>query len=305
MKRAQALSPRRLLWLILALLALASGWWASSTGSNGDSAATESGAGEGKAIPPDREPKADPDAGRRAAAPALPRLEVPELARRAEAGELTAQFELARVLLGCANYVEIERALIEEQAIDVAAEDHPLLALYTLGQRNEQAVQLILDLDSLGRELCEGRELPPQPTRFVEGQKWLDHAAIAGLPPAQLAWVEQFRARWRDRPEIVEKAEQVRTERERARSYLALALAAREPDALLQQAIAHLHGDLAAVEPMLAYAYWRAWRQSATQRPQLQSLVGMGESSYRRGLSEEQINQAEAVAKRLAREVRP
>lgn len=235
-----------------------------------------------------------------ARAPDPPRSTIPELQSRADAGDTEATFELGRLLLGCLHYTEVDAQTLEDELIDAAAADNPFLRAFTGQASNESAIRLLLDVHDGQAQLCEGRELPAQAARLPRGAAALDRAAQSGHAAAQLAWVQAFRQRWSSQDEVVRSAERVRVERDRARAYLQHAVAAKLPEALLAQSIAHRTGDLDVRDDARAVAYWRAWRHLGSPGAPLPAwLLADADRKLDQSLSIEQRQTADAMAQSL------
>jgi hypothetical protein len=232
-----------------------------------------------------------------------PGLTVSVLQERADKGDVQAAFDLGRLLLGCLHYQPVDVEALEEELIDAAATDHPFLHLFTGQSDSVRAVQLVLDIHGDQASRCSHRGLPAREDRAQLGLAALEQAATAGHAGAQLAWVLAFRLRWADGKEVVRSGERVRIERERARSYLSQSLAARLPEALLAQSIAHRTGDLAARDSVRALAYWRAWRQLGSPgSPAPAWLVDQVDANSANRVAAEDSRAADALARQLVGE---
>jgi hypothetical protein len=109
-----------------------------------------------------------------------------------------------------------------------------------------------------------------------------------------------FRLRWADRDEVVRAAERVRVERERARSYLGQALAARLPEALLAQSVAHRTGDLAERDRVRALGFWRAWRQLGSPGVAAPNwLLAEADGNSASVLTPEELRAADVLARQI------
>jgi hypothetical protein len=229
-----------------------------------------------------------------------PGLTVSVLQERAGAGDVQAAFELGRLLLGCLHYQPVDIDALEDELIDAAAKDHPFLRLFTGQSDSVRAVQLVLDIHGDQTSRCSHRGLPAAEERAQRGLAALEQAATAGHAGAQLAWVLAFRLRWADRDEVVRAAERVRVERERARSYLRQALAARLPEALLAQSVAHRTGDLAERDRVRALGFWRAWRQLGSPGVAAPNwLLAEADGNSASVLTPEELRAADVLARQI------
>lgn len=211
---------------------------------------------------------------------AVAKTDASALASAAEDGDLDAQYGLARLLMDCAQWAPMSATELDSAIVDLGASPLPLLSVLT-GQADERrAVQLLLELREIQARRCAAQPLPPAEQRLPAGREWLERAAQSGHLRARLGWVLDFRTRWNDPAKVVREGEQLRVERARAGSYLREAMAARLPEALLAQAIAHDSGDLAAPDAVQAQAHWLAWRGLGSPGAEVPpSLLAQGDAS--------------------------
>mgnify|MGYP005750850413 CR=1 FL=1 len=219
------------------------------------------------------------------------------LASAAENGDLDAQYGLARLLMDCAQFAPMSAAELDSAIVDLGASPLPLLSTLT-GQADEQrAVQLLLELREIQARSCAAQSLPPAEQRLPAGREWLDRAAQSGHLRARLDWVQDFRMRWNDPSKVVREGEQVRIERRRAQAYLREAMAARLPEALFAQAIAHDSGDLAALDAVQAQAHWLVWRRLGSPGAEVPpSLLAQGDATRDSRLQPAERQAAELAA---------
>lgn len=219
------------------------------------------------------------------------------LASAAENGDLDAQYGLARLLMDCAQWVPMSATELDSAIVDLGASPLPLLSVLT-GQADEQrAVQMLLELREIQARRCASQPLPPAEQRLPAGREWLDRAAQSGHLRARLDWVQDFRMRWNDPSKVVREGEQLRVERARAQAYLREAMAARLPEALLAQAIAHDSGDLAALDAVQAQAHWLVWRRLGSPGAEVSpSLLAQGDATRDSRLQPAERQAAELAA---------
>lgn len=211
---------------------------------------------------------------------AVAKTDASALAGAAEDGDLDAQYGLARLLMDCAQWVPMSATELDSAIVDLGASPLPLLSVLTGQADAQRAVQMLLELREIQARRCAAQPLPPAEQRLPAGREWLERAAQSGHLRARLDWVQDFRTRWNDPAKVVREAEQLRVERARAQAYLREAMAARLPEALLAQAIAHDSGDLAAPDAVHAQAHWLAWRRLGSPGAEVPpSLLAQGDAS--------------------------
>ena len=222
-----------------------------------------------------------------------------ELVRRANAGDGLAAMALARTLALCVDYTPGQREKIEDDLVEFAAHAHE-----TPGEDGAPPrasfVDVALDVLDLRDAACPGIENLGIEDRTAERDRWFALGLDLGHPAALVQEAnDMLKKRYPRRADTINHAEELRALRPQAMAMLQRAAAQGEPLALLRTATAHRSGDLAARDPVAAYAYLLAYR-AGSPAPDVPAVMVDGlDRAMAEGLTAEQIGAAEARAEQI------
>ena len=218
------------------------------------------------------------------------------LESRAMAGDAAAAFRLAEVIGRCQKYQSVSDSTF---ATILAG----LVGLFDGGMRmgderisGTEAIGLFSDAKAEADALCEGTDGMKVAMSPADAHRWNHHAATLGHTRAMAAYADHAFLEFPKAADLMDHAAEVARRRETARLMLDRALRAGEPEALKALAIAHGKDGWMRRDPVLALAYWEAYRltpagqelsstmASITER-QLRSRVDPAGEARARGLA--------------------
>lgn len=222
-----------------------------------------------------------------------------ELVSRAEAGDGRAAMALARALALCADYVEDEREVLEEDMVEFLANAEDTKDATGASSRDRFVDMAVRVLD-MRASTCGGIGALPITDRAAERERWLALGLESGHPEALVQEADaMIRKRFPRRTDIIDNAEELRLLRPQAMAMLQRAAAQGEPMGLLRMAGAHRTGDLAQRDPVAAYAYLLAYRAGPSAHGVPGFLLGNAEQQFTLRMTPEQIEAARAHAERI------
>ncbi|MFZ5656689.1 MAG: hypothetical protein ACOY37_06475 [Pseudomonadota bacterium] len=182
------------------------------------------------------------------------------LESRALAGDAEAAFRLGEVIGRCRKYESISDSTFATLLAGLAGMLDRGLRLGDERISGTEAIGLLSDAKADADALCEGTAGMTASMSLADAHRWNHHAATLGHTRAMAAYADHAFSEFPTVADLVDNAAEVARRRETARAMIERALRAGEPEALRALAIAHGTDGWMRRDPVLALAYWQAYR---------------------------------------------
>lgn len=225
------------------------------------------------------------------------RVTRPLLESRAIAGDPEAAFRLGEVFGRCREY----ESLADSTFATLLA---GLVGMFDGGLRmgderisGIEAIGLLSDAKADMDALCNGTQGMKASMALADAHRWNHHAATLAHTGAMAAYADHAFSEFATVADLMDHTAEVARRRETARTMIDRALRAGEPEALKALALAHGKDGWMRRDPVLALAYWNAYRHT----PSGQALSSTHASLWERQLRSRVDPTGEARARELAR----